>query len=213
MTHWSRRRILATSVTLGTAGLAVRAGFAQTVVAPPGSTVVVPSLTAQAQAGRNVADAMAADGRFTQFLALLGRAGMIDQLRGSGPFTVFAPTDTAFLGAPSAMIQDLVGSPGGGGSGSASPDPVRLQALVQYHIVAGSIIHPGGDQRARAMNGSDVRVVTSDGALRVSNPAPGQQMSGMGASGLNVMPPAASDGPAIPASNGVVYPIGGVLFP
>jgi uncharacterized surface protein with fasciclin (FAS1) repeats len=131
---------------------------------------------------------MAADGRFTQFLELLSRSGMIDQLRGAGPFTVFAPTNAAFLGAPSAMLADLVGTPTGG-TGSASPDPVRLRALVQYHIVAGAPFGmappppPASDRRVRAMNGSDIRVESDGAVVQVSNPAPAQQMGGMGAAG------------------------------
>jgi uncharacterized surface protein with fasciclin (FAS1) repeats len=197
MTLWhSRRAFVLGAAALGAGASAARQGLAQT--------------------QRNVADALAADGRFTQFLELLSRAGMIEPLRGAGPFTVFAPTNAAFLGAPSGMLADLVGTPTGG-TGSASPDPVRLRALVQYHIVSGAPFGmappPAGDRRVRAMNGSDVLVASDGGAVQVSNPAPAQQLGGMGAAGVNVMPPARTDGPPIAASNGVIYPITGVLFP
>jgi uncharacterized surface protein with fasciclin (FAS1) repeats len=207
MILWRRRRAfaMAGAIALGAGALGARTGLAQT---------AAPSAGAQPQ--RNAADAMAADGRFTQFLELLGRAGMIDQLRGAGPFTVFAPTTAAFLGAPSAMLADLVGTPAGG-TGSASPDPVRLRALVQYHIVAdapfGMAAPPTGDRRVRAISGSDLRVQSDGSVVQVSNPAPAQQMGGMGVAGANVMPPARTDGPPILASNGVIYPITGLLFP
>jgi hypothetical protein len=115
------------------------------------------------------------------------------------------------------MLAGLVGTPTGG-TGSASPDPVRLCALVQYHIVAGAPFGmaappPAGDRLVRAMNGSDIRVESDGAVVQVSNPAPAQQMGGMGAAGANVMPPARTDGPPILASNGVIYPITGVLFP
>ncbi|MBX6372885.1 MAG: fasciclin domain-containing protein [Acetobacteraceae bacterium] len=225
MTLWHRRGVFAAgAVALGGAALAVRgrAVRAQTVVAPPGSTVVItpppPAATAPGAAGRNIADTLAADGRFNRLLELLRLSGTVDQLRGAGPFTILAPTDAAFQGAPSAMLQDLVGQPSGGGIATGSPDPVRLGALVQYHIIPGvpygTTLPAAGDQRIRTLNGSDVRIEASGGPdVSIVNPAPGLQPGGFGAAGANAMPPAHMAGPAILASNGVIWPITGVLFP
>src|SRR3712207_1532558 len=78
---------------------------------------------------RNLADTLAADARFSRFVDLLSRAGLVDNLRGAGPFTVFAPTDEAFAGAPAGRLQDLLQQ---GGGQQSSPDPVRLRAFVEY---------------------------------------------------------------------------------
>ncbi|MBW8269777.1 fasciclin domain-containing protein [Caldovatus sp. SYSU G05006] len=103
MTLWHRRGLFAADAAgLGAAALLLgqgRAARAQTVVAPPGSTVVI---TPPPAAGRNLADTLAADGRFGRFLELLSQAGLVDALRGAGPFTVLAPADAAFQGAPAA---------------------------------------------------------------------------------------------------------------
>ncbi|GGG41501.1 hypothetical protein GCM10010964_31290 [Caldovatus sediminis] len=224
MAFWHRRRLLAAAAAgVGGATLLTgggRAGRAQTVVAPPGSTVVItPPPAAASATGRNVADTLAADGRFGRFLDLLSRAGMVEELRGAGPFTVLAPTDAAVQGAPSAMLQDLVGTPGSGDSaGGGDRDPVRLRALVQYHVIPGlpygAALPAAGEHRLRTLNGNEVHVRSSGGEdVAVSNPAPGLQSAGFGAAGANVMPAARLAGPAIPASNGVIWPLTGVLFP
>ena len=174
-----------------------------------------------AQTGqRTIADTLAADDRFTNFLEMAARAGFVDQLRGPGPFTIFAPTDAAMMRAPAGMLQDLVGQGTGGGGGGtlsgASPDMVRLRAFLEYYAVRG--LHPAAalapDQRLRTVNGADLQVVAAPGGgLAVVNPAPGQQIRGLGASGLNVMPPAPITQADVPASNGIIHVLGGVVFP
>ena len=183
--------------------------------------VSAPGHNAQAQVGqRTIADTLASDDRFTNFLEMTARAGFVDQLRGPGPFTIFAPTDAAMMRAPAGMLQDLVGQGTGGGGGGtlsgASPDMVRLRAFLEYYAVRR--LHPAAalapDQRLRTVNGADLQVVAAPGGgLAVVNPAPGQQIRGLGASGLNVMPPAPITQADVPASNGIIHVLGGVVFP
>lgn len=170
---------------------------------------------------RNVLDTLAADGRFNRFIDLIGRAGLSDTLRGPGPFTLLAPTDAAFVGAPASLVEDLT-SQGSGGSGGGtlsgeSTDPIRLRAFVQYHVIQGQAWTlaqwTGGERQIRTVNGSSVLVRAVPGTpVTISNPTPGQGQ-GLGAAGLNVMPPAGVIQADIPASNGVVHALGGVLFP
>ncbi len=70
------------------------------------------------------------DGRFTGFLHLLEAAGMVEVLKGEGPFTVFAPVDEAFGQLPPGVLEWLLAEE----SGKA------IQAVVQSHIVAGAAL-------------------------------------------------------------------------
>jgi uncharacterized surface protein with fasciclin (FAS1) repeats len=164
---------------------------------------------------RNIADTLAADSRFSQFLDLITRASMVDQFRQPGPYTVFAPVNAAFTGAPAMFIQEMSGR-SDQGENQAQVDP-RLSQLINYHVVPGAFSSDelmGSDRRLRTLNGSDISFSSSSGQAVVSNPAPAQQTSGFGAAGLNVnAAPAAVLQANIPASNGVIYAIGQLLFP
>jgi uncharacterized surface protein with fasciclin (FAS1) repeats len=206
MTSMNRRDMFALGA--GVIGaVAARQALAQTAI-----TGTAPGATNP----RNIADTLAADSRFSRFLELINRAGMVDNLRGAGPFTVFAPVNGAFTSAPSAQLQDLLGQ-GGGQSQGSSANPVRLPALVQYHIVNG-IVAPAdlagyAGRDFRTMNGSPLRLASTGSGFTLSNPAPGTG-AGFGAVGIAGMPPAAiMDTNGIAASNGIIYPINGVLIP
>lgn len=168
---------------------------------------------AQAQ-NRNVMETMAADGRFNRFIELIGRAGGTDQLRSTNGVTIFAPVDAAFDVA-NARIQDLLAQGSGGGLSQTSIDPLRLRALVEYHIIAGSMPSSGmmGDRRFKTVNGAELRVANEGGKIAVTNPAPEQQSGSFGAGGLNVQSPALVIGPDIIANNGVIHAVSQVLFP
>lgn len=184
---------------------------------------------ARPQVMRNVIDTLAADGRFNRLVELFSRAGMVDRLRGAGPFTIFAPTDAAFAGANASRIEELLsqgvggsggagGSGGGGTAGGASPDPVRLPAFVSYFIVPGQAISLAqlmaiGQGQVPTMNGSPLAVRALQGEVpTVTNPAPGMFTGGFGTGGLNVVPPAPIVQADIPATNGVIHALGGVPF-
>jgi uncharacterized surface protein with fasciclin (FAS1) repeats len=70
------------------------------------------------------------DGRFTGFLHLLEAAGMVDLLKGEGPYTVFAPVDEAFGQLPPGVLEWLLGEETG----------KVLEAVVQSHIVPGAAL-------------------------------------------------------------------------
>ena len=175
---------------------------------------------------RTIVDTLAATPNFDTLVGMIGRAGFTDQLRGPGPLTVFAPTDQAFVLMPATLQQDLLAQgSGGGGSGTgggggtlsgASPDFVRLRALLEYHAIRGlyraADLRP--DMRLATVNGNEVQVVAApNGGLALVNPAPATQSLGFGAGGLNVMPPAAIIRPDMVATNGIIHTLGGVLLP
>lgn len=201
MQSWNRRSLLAVGGALLAAPYIVRKAAAQP---------------------RAVVDMLAGDPRFNTMVELIGRAGLTEMLRGPGPYTLFAPTEEAFAAAPSGMIDDLANQGTGGGGGGnlsgASPDPIRLRAFLQYHIIPGQALTlaqlAGGERTLRTANGANLVVRANAGQpVTIVNPAPGQQIAGFGAAGFNAMPPAPVVQTDIPASNGVIHAIGRVLFP
>lgn len=174
---------------------------------------------------RTVVDLVAGDGRFTRFIEFIIRSGMTEDLRGTGPFTVFAPTDAAYSAGSPALLQDLLESPGGGGGQSGGggniqggpPDIVRLRAYVQYHVISGRALAAGelagADRQLKTDNGNMLLVRGTGGQVVVANPAPGVPLGGFGAAGVNVLPPAPIVQPDMRTGNGVVHAIGGLIFP
>jgi uncharacterized surface protein with fasciclin (FAS1) repeats len=70
----------------------------------------------------------AAAGSFKTLLAALDAAGLTETLKGSGPFTVFAPTDAAFAKLPAGTVEALL------------KDLPKLRAILTYHVVAGQVL-------------------------------------------------------------------------
>ena len=72
-------------------------------------------------------DVAVADGHFKTLAAALTAAGLVDTLKGTGPFTVFAPTDDAFAKLPPGTVDGLL------------KDIPKLTAILKYHVVAGKV--------------------------------------------------------------------------
>lgn len=91
-------------------------GVTQALAAPP------------EQATKDIVDTAVADGRFTTLAKALTEAGLIDTLKGPGPFTVFAPTDEAFAKLPAGALDDLLA------------DKAALTNVLTYHVVSGKVM-------------------------------------------------------------------------
>ncbi|MBN1994096.1 MAG: fasciclin domain-containing protein [Anaerolineae bacterium] len=76
----------------------------------------------------DIVDTAVADGRFTTLSTALTEAGLIETLKGEGPFTVFAPTDDAFNALPDGTIEGLLA------------DKAALTDVLLYHVVAGKVM-------------------------------------------------------------------------
>ena len=76
----------------------------------------------------SVADTLAAQPQLSTLNGLVIKAGLADTLKGTGPFTVFAPTNEAFSKVPAATMQSLAN------------DPVRLKAVLAYHVLPGKVM-------------------------------------------------------------------------
>ncbi len=90
------------------------------------STTATP-ITAEAPAKADIVDTAVAAGSFKTLATALEAAGLIETLKGSGPFTVFAPTDEAFAKLPPGTVESLLA------------DKEKLTAVLTYHVVAGEV--------------------------------------------------------------------------
>ena len=92
------------------------------------TSVISPANVAMAQQPQaDIVDTAVAAGSFTTLATALQAAGLIDTLKGDGPFTVFAPTDEAFAKLPAGTLDALLA------------DPSKLQAVLTYHVVPGRV--------------------------------------------------------------------------
>ena len=112
------------------------------------------SFSAQA---KDIVDTAVGAGNFTTLATALKEAGLVDTLKGKGPFTVFAPTDDAFAKVPKADLDALL------------KDKKKLKAVLTYHVVPGKIM--AADVKAgkvKTVQGSALTVKT-DGGVMVDN--------------------------------------------
>lgn len=79
-------------------------------------------------AEKNIVETAVAAGNFKTLADLLGKAGLVDALKGDGPFTVFAPTDEAFAKVPKATLEAL------------GKDKEKLKKVLTYHVVSGKVM-------------------------------------------------------------------------
>ena len=115
------------------------------------ATVLSLGMTLSAQA-KDIVDTAVAAGSFKTLATALGAAGLIDTLKGKGPFTVFAPTDEAFAKIPKADLDALL------------KDKAKLTSVLTYHVVAGKVM--AADVKAgkvKTVQGSELTVSTSMG--------------------------------------------------
>jgi uncharacterized surface protein with fasciclin (FAS1) repeats len=109
--------------------------------------------TDQMAAKMDIVDTAVAAGNFTTLAAALKEAGLVDTLKGAGPFTVFAPTDEAFAKLPPGTVEGLL------------KDKAKLTAILTYHVVAGKVMAKdvAGMTTATTVNGAPVAIDASAG--------------------------------------------------
>jgi uncharacterized surface protein with fasciclin (FAS1) repeats len=111
-----------------------------------------------ASAGDIVDTAVA--GKFNTLVAAVKAAGLVDTLKGEGPFTVFAPTDEAFAKLPAGTLESLL----------KPENKARLQSILTYHVVPGKVMSRDVVKldSARTVQGSSVAIKTHDGKVMVN---------------------------------------------
>jgi len=133
----------------------------------------------------DIVDIAAADDQFSTLVAAVTAAGLVDTLKGDGPFTVFAPTNAAFEALPAGTVEDLL----------KPENKDKLIAILTYHVVPGAVT---SDQLA----GQRMDVATVQG----------QTVHVDGRSGVKVNSSKVTTADII-ASNGVIHVIDSVLLP
>jgi uncharacterized surface protein with fasciclin (FAS1) repeats len=132
---------------------------------------------------KDIVDTAVAAGSFKTLAAALEAAGLIETLKGKGPFTVFAPTDEAFAKLPAGTVEALL------------KDKEKLTKILLYHVVAGNVMAKDVVKlkSAQTVQGSSVKIITRKGKVMVDN--------------ANVVK---TD---VAASNGVIHVIDSVILP
>ncbi len=158
-----------------------------TIVTTAAPTTTATTVAPTTQAGmKNIVETAEADGRFTTLVTALKAAQMDGSLSGPGPFTVFAPTDTAFKKLPDGTIDSLL----------KDPNKFYLKKMLLYHVVnkklmAADVMRLGSIE---TLQGESILVSSSSGVIYLNG-------------GTKII---ATD---IVCSNGVIHAIDTVLTP
>jgi len=106
-----------------------------------------------AGATADIVDTAISAGSFKTLVAAIQAAGLVETLKGEGPFTVFAPTDEAFAKLPPGTLDALL------------KDKAKLQAVLTYHVVAGKVMAAdvAGLKSAKTVQGQSLAIDTSKG--------------------------------------------------
>jgi uncharacterized surface protein with fasciclin (FAS1) repeats len=134
---------------------------------------------------KDIVDTAVAAGDFKTLAAALKAAGLVDTLKGAGPFTVFAPTDEAFAKLPAGTVEDLL----------KPENKQKLVSILTYHVVAGDVMAKDVVKlsEAKTVNGKEVKIMVEGGKVMVDG--------------------AIVTKTDIQCSNGVIHVIDSVLLP
>lgn len=108
----------------------------------------------------DIVDTAVAAGSFKTLAAALKAAGLIDTLKGAGPFTVFAPTDEAFAKLPAGTLDSLL----------KPENKAKLAGILTYHVVPGKVMAKQAMKlkSAQTVNGKGLTLTVSGGTLMVN---------------------------------------------
>ena len=134
---------------------------------------------------KDIVDTAVSAGQFKTLATALGSAGLVETLKGTGPFTVFAPTDAAFAKLPAGTVENLL----------KPENRDQLTAILTYHVVPGEVKAAEVVKltEAKTVNGKPLAVSVKGGAVMI-----------------NDAKVTATD---IGASNGVIHVIDTVILP
>jgi uncharacterized surface protein with fasciclin (FAS1) repeats len=107
----------------------------------------------------DIVDTAVAAGDFTTLATALEAAGLVETLKGEGPYTVFAPTDAAFEALPPGTLDQLLA------------DPEALADVLLYHVVEGEVLAEDvvGLDSATTVNGADVTITVEGDSVRIND--------------------------------------------
>ena len=164
--------------------LATMAPTTAPTMAPITAPTIAPTMAPTAAPVGDIVSVAGAAGSFKTLLAAATAAGLVDTLKGAGPFTVFAPTDAAFAALPAGTLDALL------------KDPAKLKDILLYHVVSGKVT---ADQvvkltSALTVEGKPIKITVKDGTVYLNDTVKVVTTN-------------------IPASNGVIHVIDAVLLP
>ncbi|QTN34664.1 fasciclin domain-containing protein [Cognatishimia activa] len=133
---------------------------------------------------KDIVDTAAGTEGFSTLVAAVQAAGLVDTLKGDGPFTVFAPTDEAFAALPAGTVESLL----------LPENKEQLISILTYHVVPGKVMSTDlvDDMTAATVQGGDIMIDLDNGVM------------------INDASVAAAD---IVTSNGVIHVIDKVILP
>jgi uncharacterized surface protein with fasciclin (FAS1) repeats len=146
------------------------------------STVVAP---VEVEAPKTVVDIAVGSADHTTLVTAVTAAGLAETLSGTGPFTIFAPTNAAFAALPAGTVEGLLKP--------ESKD--KLTAVLTYHVVAGNVLSSQltDGQKVKTLNGQELTVAIKGGVVTIN--------------GIKVI---AAD---LAGTNGVIHVVEGVILP
>ncbi len=117
-------------------------------------SVIIP---AEKSSTPDIVDTAVKAGKFNTLVAAVKAAGLVETLKGEGPFTVFAPSDEAFAKLPAGTVEDLV----------KPENKEKLVAILTYHVVPGKLKAADvvAAKELKTVNGKSAKISTKDGAM------------------------------------------------
>ena len=143
-------------------------------------------VAASPAAAADIVETAVSNGSFKTLTAALQAAGLVETLKGKGPYTVFAPTDEAFKKLPAGTVETLL----------KPENKAQLQKVLTYHVVSGNVMSgdlKGKTTNAKTVEGSAVRIDASGNAVKVDDAVVTQA--------------------DVSASNGIIHVIDRVIMP
>jgi uncharacterized surface protein with fasciclin (FAS1) repeats len=119
------------------------------------------ALSFSAAKAADIVETAVAAGSFNTLVTAVKAGGLVDTLKGPGPFTVFAPTDEAFAKLPGGTVENLL----------KPENKQQLVAILTYHVVPGKVMSKDLDGKktmAKTVEGTQVSIDATDG-VRVNN--------------------------------------------
>ena len=134
--------VSAAAIVLAVVGLAIGSNFARAT-------------------NQDIVDTAVGAGQFKTLAAALGAAGLVETLKGPGPYTVFAPTDEAFAKLPVGTVENLL----------KPENKAKLTEILTYHVVPGDVKAEQVTKldEAKTVNGAMVKVSTENGKVMIND--------------------------------------------
>ena len=122
---------------------------------------VLASALPSAAKAKDIVDTAVAAGSFKTLTTALQATGLVDALKGPGPYTVFAPTDEAFNKLPAGSVESLL----------KPENKEKLKAILLYHVVMGDVPSSTAMKlsSAKTLQGKDLAISVENGAVMINN--------------------------------------------